>query len=94
MMEQHSYDNIWEALEETPEEAMNMTLRSNLLIAIEQKIESWNVTQIEAAKRLGVTQPRLNDLLRGRINNFSLDTLVNIATKAGLTVDLNIHEAA
>ena len=51
-------------------------------------------SQAEAARRLGITQPRLNDLLRGRITNFSLDTLINLATQAGLTVRLDIADAA
>lgn len=93
-MERQSFENVWDALEATPTEAANMTLRSRLLIAIEQQVRSWNLTQSAAARRLGVTQPRLNDLLRGRINNFSLDTLINIATQAGLTVRLDIDKAA
>jgi predicted XRE-type DNA-binding protein len=93
-MERQSFANVWDALEDTPQEAASMSMRSNLLIAIEQRVRSWNVTQAEAAKRLGVTQPRLNDLLRGRITNFSLDTLINLATQAGLIVRLDIADAA
>ncbi|MDA5250276.1 XRE family transcriptional regulator [Agrobacterium tumefaciens] len=93
-MERQSFANVWDALEDTPQEAASMTMRSNLLIAVEQRVRSWNVTQAEAAKRLGITQPRLNDLLRGRITNFSLDTLINLATQAGLAVRLDIAEAA
>lgn len=93
-MERQSFANVWDALEDTPQEAASMSMRSNLLIAVEQRVRSWNVTQAEAAKRLGITQPRLNDLLRGRITNFSLDTLINLATQAGLAVRLDIAEAA
>lgn len=93
-MERHSFDNVWDALEDTSAEAANMSMRSSLLIAIEQQVRSWGVTQAEAARRLGITQPRLNDLLRGRITNFSLDTLVKLASLAGLTVRLEIAEAA
>ena len=63
-------------------------------LASEQRVRSWGVTQAEAARRLRITQPRLNDLLRGRITNFSLDTLINLAGQAGLTVRLDIAEAA
>jgi predicted XRE-type DNA-binding protein len=94
MMERQSFENVWDALEDTPAEAANMSMRSALLIAVEQKVRSWGVTQAEAARRLGVTQPRLNDLLRGRITNFSLDALVELAAKAGLSVRLNIADAA
>ncbi len=93
-MERQSYANVWDALENTPAEAANMTMRSSLLIAIERRVRGWNVTQAEAAQRLGVTQPRLNDLLRGRITNFSLDALINLAAVAGLTVRLDIADAA
>jgi predicted XRE-type DNA-binding protein len=93
-MERQSFSNVWDALENTPAEAASMTMRSNLLIAIEQRVRSWQVTQAEAARRLGITQPRLNDLLRGRITNFSLEALINLAGQAGLKVRLDIAEAA
>ncbi|TDK37361.1 helix-turn-helix domain-containing protein [Rhizobium deserti] len=93
-MERQSFVNVWEALEDTPAEAANMSMRSALLIAIEQKVRSWKVTQTEAAARLGLTQPRLSDLLRGRIANFSLDALVELAAKVGLSVRLDIADAA
>ncbi len=93
-MERQSFDNVWDALEDTPAEAASMTMRSNLLIVVDQRVRSWNVTQAEAARRLGVTQPRLNDLLRGKVDKFSLDTLINLATQAGLSVRLDIDQAA
>lgn len=93
-METQSFDHVWQALEDTPGEAANMLMRSNLLIAIEQKVRAWDVTQAEAARRLGVTQPRLSDLLRGKIDKFSLDTLINLACAAGLEVRLEVAEAA
>ncbi|MEN3146937.1 XRE family transcriptional regulator [Neorhizobium sp. IRAMC:178] len=93
-MERQSFANVWDALENTPAEAANMSMRSALLIAIEQKVRDWKVTQKEAASRLGVTQPRLNDLLQGKIANFSLDALVELAGKVGLSVRLDIADAA
>lgn len=63
-MERQSFSNVWDALEDTLPAAANMTMRSNLLIAIELRVRSWGVTQAEAARRLGITQPRLNDLLK------------------------------
>ena len=71
-----------------------MTMRSDLLIALQQRVESWKVTQAEAARRLEITQTRLNDLLRSRINKFSLDTLVNLANRADIRVRLKINKAA
>lgn len=93
-MKRQRFDNVWDALEDSPAEAVNMTMRSRLLIAIEEKVRGWDVTQAEAARRLGISQPRLNDLLRGKIANFSLDTLINLAASAGLSVRLDIAEAA
>jgi predicted XRE-type DNA-binding protein len=71
-----------------------MTARSDLLIALQESVASWALTQAEAAKRLGISQPRLNDLLKGRINKFSLDALMNLAAAAGLTVKLQVERAA
>ena len=93
-MKRQSFSNVWDALENSPAEAVSMIMRSNLLIAIEQRVRSWQVTQAEAARRLGITQPRLNDLLRGRIMNFSLEALISLAGQAGLKVRLDIAEAA
>jgi predicted XRE-type DNA-binding protein len=64
------------------------------MIAISEAVAAWDVTQMEAATRLGVTQPRLNDLLRGRIDKFSIDALVELAARAGLAVHLEITMAA
>jgi predicted XRE-type DNA-binding protein len=93
-MERQSFANVWDALEDTAAEAAQMSMKSSLMIAIEQKVRSWEGTQAQAAARLGVTQPRLNDLLRGRINNFSLDALIGLAGQAGLVVRLDIADAA
>jgi predicted XRE-type DNA-binding protein len=89
-MKHQEYANVWDSLTDSPEESANMTMRSNLLIALQQKVKSWEVTQAEAARRLGVTQPRLNDLLRSKIDKFSLDKLINLAIHAGISVRLDI----
>jgi predicted XRE-type DNA-binding protein len=88
------FESVWDALEDTPEEASNMRLRSELMIAIQQAVAGWDVTRAAAARRLDVTHPRLDDLLRGRINNFSLDSLALLAARAGLTVRVQIEPAA
>jgi predicted XRE-type DNA-binding protein len=93
-MARQKFASVWDALEDTAAEAANMRARSELMIALRGKIESWKVSQTEAAQRLGLTQPRLNDLMRGRIDKFSLDALVNLATPAGLVVRLQIRKAA
>jgi predicted XRE-type DNA-binding protein len=88
------FGSVWDAIEPSPAEAANMKARSDLMIAVQETVEGWSVTQSAAASRLGLTQPRLNDLLRGRINKFSLDTLLNLASRAGLTVKLEIERPA
>ena len=93
-LEMQSFDSVWDAIEDTPEEAANMRLRSELLTAVEQEVRSWGLTQSKAAERLGVTQPRLNDLLRGKIAKFSLDALVDLSARAGLAVTLGVEKAA
>jgi predicted XRE-type DNA-binding protein len=84
------FESVWDALEDPPTEAGNMKLRSSLMIAISVAVSEWRVTQTQAARRLGVTQPRLNGLLRGRVGKFSLDALVALAARAGLAVHLEI----
>jgi predicted XRE-type DNA-binding protein len=90
----HTFESVWDALEETPGEAANMRLRSELAIAVRSVVEGWQLTQSQAAHRLGVTQPRLNDLLRGRVARFSLDALVGLAERAGLAVRMEITREA
>ncbi len=88
------FENVWDALADTPEEAANLTLRSDLMMKIEAIVKENGWTQAEAAKRCGVTQPRINDLLRGRISRFSLDALVNIASALGRKVRVSLDDAA
>ena len=87
------FDSIWDALEDTPEQAENMKLRAVLLTAIKDQISKRELTQADAAKLFGVTQPRISDLIRGKINLFALDTLVNMTVAAGLHVELRVLEA-
>jgi len=84
------YENVWDALSDTREEAVNMRLRSELATAVIRKIEAARWTQREAAMKCGITQPRLNDLMRGRISRFSLDALANIATALGCDVRIAV----
>ena len=86
------FDSVWDAIEDTPEEAENMKLRSSLMMALKHRLESSSLSQAEAAKLLGVTQPRVSDLMRGKINLFGLDALVNMAASAGLRMELRILE--
>ncbi len=71
-----------------------MKARADLLCAVKAQVQSWGITQSAAAARLGITRPRLNDLLQGKLAKFSLDALVNLATAAGLTLEMHIAVAA
>lgn len=82
------YSSIWDALEDTPQDAANMRLRAKLMRTLCETIRAWELPQKEAAKRLGITQPRLNDVLSGKIDKFSLDALVNLSAAAKLEVDI------
>ncbi len=93
-MSEHRFDSIWDAIESTPGEAENMKLRSELMIALKSHIEAKGWTQTEAAKRMGVTQPRVSDLMRGKVQVFALDALVNAASAAGLSVKLDVRAVA
>jgi predicted XRE-type DNA-binding protein len=93
-MSNDSFTSVWDAIEDTPAEAENMKLRSALMMALEEHIQSQGWTQTDAARRLGVTQPRVSDLLRGKIHLFGLDTLVNMVVAAGLRVEMHVGKAA
>jgi predicted XRE-type DNA-binding protein len=86
--------SVWEALVDTPEEAENLRVRSQVMRAIVQAVKAWDVSQTEAARRLHVTQPRLNDLLKGKIDKFSLDALVNLLAGADLEIEISVTAKA
>ncbi|WP_028319626.1 helix-turn-helix domain-containing protein [Desulfobulbus elongatus] len=92
-MSSQRFASVWDAIEDTPEEAENMKLRSVLMAALKDYITRTNLSQAQAAKLFGVTQPRVSDLMRGKINLFGLDTLVNMATTAGLHIEMRVLEA-
>ncbi|MBM3642623.1 MAG: XRE family transcriptional regulator [Alphaproteobacteria bacterium] len=93
-MSNERFDNVWDAIEDTPEEAENMKLRSTLMLALKDHISRMGLSQSQAAKLFGVTQPRISDLMRGKINLFGLDALVNMAAAAGLHVEMHVRDAA
>jgi predicted XRE-type DNA-binding protein len=88
-----TYVSVWDALADTPEQAANLQARADLMRQIAELIQAEGWKQVEAAERCGVTQPRINDLLRGRVSRFSLDALVNIATALGRRVSLELEAA-
>ena len=93
-MNKRRFDSVWDAIEETPAKAENMKLRSSLMLALKRHIESEGLSQAEAAKVFGVSQPRVSDLMRGKIELFGLDMLVTMLAAAGLRVTLRVRKAA
>ncbi len=93
-MSHETFASVWDAIEDTPAEAENMKLRSALMISLKQHVTRAGLNQTQAAKLFGVTQPRVSDLLRGKINLFSLDALVAMAAAAGLHVEMRVRDAA
>jgi predicted XRE-type DNA-binding protein len=92
-MSKKQFENVWDAIEDTPEETENMRLRSALMMALKEHLARAGLSQTQAAKLFGITQPRVSDLMRGKINLFGLDALVNMAAAAGLHVEMRVLEA-
>ena len=94
MSKEKVYQNVWDALEPDPGQRENLKLRSCLMSALIRHIEREGLTQAQAAKALGVTQPRISNLIHGKIDLFGLDMLVKMATAAGLRVTMRVKKAA
>ena len=91
---QRSSGNVFRDIGFDTQEAENLRVRSELMIQIRKLIERQHLTQAAAAKLFGVTQPRVSDLVRGRIDLFSIDTLVNMLAKAGVRVRLVVKRSS
>lgn len=96
MTNKQRFASVWEAIEDTPQEAASMRARSSLMMSLAEVIRHQGMTQAEAAILFGVTQPRVSDLVRGKINLFSLDTLIDMAATAGMgpTVKVSMPKGA
>ena len=92
-MKEQAFENVWDALEDNQRDAERMKLRSELMIAVCAYLSNHKGTQQEKADWLGITQPRLNDLIKGKINKFSLEALVDIAIAAGMRVSMQVEAA-
>lgn len=82
------YSNVFEALEDDPAVAQNMKIRSELMISLRKYIEDEGLEQKKAAEIFGVHQPRISDLMRGKIDKFTIDMLVNMLARVGKIVKL------
>ena len=87
-------DNVFRDLGFPEAEAQNLLLRTDLVIQIRKAIDKLAMTQAQAAKLAGITQPRMNDLIKNRTHKFTLDALVNVAAQLGYTVKLTMKKAA
>jgi predicted XRE-type DNA-binding protein len=96
MTDKKRFTSVWDAVEDTPQEAASMRARSSLMMNLAEVIRQQGITQAEAAALFGVTQPRISDLMRGKVNLFSLDTLIDMAATAGMgpTVKVSMPKAA
>ena len=93
-MTRQRFASVWDAIEDTPAQAENMKLRSALMMSLKDHIAREGLSQTQAARLFGVTQPRISDLMRGKIDLFSLDTLVNMLAAAGLHIEVRVGKAA
>lgn len=92
-MSKQTFSSVWDAIEDTPEQAQSMKLRSVLMMALKDHITRIGMSQAEAARHFCVTQPRVSDLMRGKINLFSLDALVNMAVAANMRIEMRVSDA-
>ena len=89
-MSDETFNSVWDAIEDDPVVAENMKLRSTLMMAITEHIKSKGLSQTEAAKVFAVTQPRISDLIRGKISPFSVDSLIAMLGTVGIGVDIKL----
>lgn len=90
MKSKTTFDSVWEALEDDPIRVRNLKLRSELLMRIAEELGNRELTQVQAARLLHITQPRVSALMQGKIENFRLDSLIDFAHRLGLRVSLEV----
>ena len=93
MSKPKKFASVWDAIADTPGQAANLRARAELMRQVADLVKKQGWTQTEAAQHCGVTQPRINDLLRGRVSRFSLDALVNIGAALGCQVRVDLEAA-
>ena len=90
MSKDKRFTSVWDAIEDDPVRVENLKLRSALMIEIAERIKEQGLTQTQAAKILQITQPRVSALLKGKINEFRLDSLIDMAHRLGMQVSINV----
>jgi predicted XRE-type DNA-binding protein len=91
-MKMHRYRSVWDAIADSPEEAAHLKLRAQLMDAIKAYLAHESITQAEAAHRLGVPRSRVSELVNDRISKFTIDKLVNMAARVGLSTQITVKE--
>jgi predicted XRE-type DNA-binding protein len=92
MTDKRKFTSVWDAIADTPQEAASMRARSALMMNLSKVIREQGVTQAHAAELFGVTQPRISDLMRGKFNLFSQDTLIDMAVTAGMALTVKVSK--
>ena len=87
------YTSVWAALEDDPSERESVKLKSRLMVEIARRIKSMGITQAQAAKTMGVSQPRVSDLVNGKIDRFTIDMLVTMLSRIGVKVEVKLKAA-
>lgn len=90
MTTKQRFASVWDAIEDTPQEAASLRARSALMMGLTEAIKAQGLTQAQAAELFGVTQPRISDLTRGKVTLFSLDALVDMASTAGMNPTIHV----
>jgi len=92
MRKEQRFASVWDAIEDTPQQAASMRARSELMMALQGWVKASGKTQAEAARLFGITQPRMSDLMRGKIGLFSLDAMIDMAAAAGLEPHVTLRK--
>lgn len=92
MSKEQRFASVWDAIEDTPQQAASMRARAELMMAMQSWVKASGKTQAEAARLFGITQPRMSDLMRGKISLFSLEALIDMAAVAGLEPHVTIKK--
>ena len=92
MTNEQRFSSVWDAIENTPQQAAGMRVRSDLMLNLTEVIRERGMTQGDAAALFGVTQPRVSELMLGKINLFSLETLIDMAATAGMSPTVKVSK--
>ena len=93
MSDTQTFNNVWDALEDDPAERESLKIKSRMMMEIRQHLKEHKLTQTQAAKMMHVTQPRISDLINGKIDKFTIDMLITMLARLGLHVEVTLKAA-